>query len=401
MVKGLSNSVSNFSSANSSHATLYKSAFEKSKKDLKAFNSRKNKKGVKVSVKPVFIAINPEKQIIRQDRDEKKLMKQLKIKNKPSLSVKNDKVVNGYSFLRFKSPKEAKKFMNEYNQISYIDNPTLELVSTKTHQKFDYTIKNYDLNLKSALKNSGDINTALSDGIENEINKVKDGDKLRIIIGTDEGYISTSLMSKKDFIDKFFNNDTGFYNFDEVIVDTNFQNAISDGASVSIQTATGVSGGRGIECNDKSKVYNKRSILMIKNTDDLCLGRCIVCEIAQKDNHPKKQQIREGRKIQTELTHQLYEEAGIEKKLADLDMVRDFEKHLDCSITIIDGDQFNNVIYPDVNSDDYKPKDFNIYLYKNKNHYDLINSNKVAGFFGKTFFCQKCKKTHATQKHKC
>ena len=401
MDKGLSKSVANFGSANQAHASLYKSAFGKSRANVKKFKSKKGKDGKPAIVKPVFVAINPDKQIIRQSRDEKKLMKDLKIKNKPTLSVKNDKVVKGYSFLRFTSPKEAKDFVKKYNDISYLDNPTLEVASQKVHQKFGYTITNYDLNLENAVKNNGDVNTALTDGLENELKKVKDGDKVRIMIGTDDGFISTPLMYKKDFVEKFYDTDVGFYNFDEVIEDTNYANAVSNGASVSIQVASGVNGGRGIVCNDKTKVYNKRSILRIKNTDDLCLGRCIVCEIAQRDNHPKKQQIREGRKIQTELTHKLYDDCGVEKKIADLDMVRQFEEALDCSITIIDGDQFNNVVYPDVESDDYKPKDFNIYLYKNKNHYDLINSNKVAGFFGKTFFCSKCKKTHATQQHKC
>ena len=288
----MSNSVANFGSANQSHATLYKSAFEKSKANVKKFSSYKDKKtGKRTIVKPIFVAINPEKKIIRQSRDEKKLMKDLKIRNKPTLSVKNDKVVKGYSFLRFTSPKEAKQFVDNYSKISYLDNPTLEVKSSKVHQKFGYSITNYDLNLESAIKNKGDVNTALTDGIENELQKIKDGDKVRIMIGTDDGFISTPLMYKKDFNERFYDSDVGFYNFDDVIEDTNYANAVSNGASVSIQVASGVGGGRGIVCNDKSKVYNKKSLLRIKNDDDLCLGRCIVCEIATRDNHKKKQQI--------------------------------------------------------------------------------------------------------------
>ena len=379
-------SVSNFSNANQAHATLFSNAF-------KSAQSKKDNN--------FFVAINPTDKKIKSFKSEKALMKNLKIRERPSLSIKKDRVVKGYSFLSFKDKKEADKFVSSYNKISYQENPVLDLVSEKTHKKFGYSVKNYDLDLSSTMKNYDDINTALTKGIETQLENVGDSDKIRVIIKLDEGFVSTPLMYKKDFNEKFFDTEVGFFDFGEFIEDSFNKGAVSDGASVSIQVASGVSGGRGNVCNDKSKIYNKKSILRIKNDDDLCLGRCIVCELASRDNHSKKKFIREGRKIQTELTHELYEKAGIEKKIADLDTIRQFEEYLDCSITIIDGDQFNNVIYPDVNSPDYQVKEFNIYLYKTKNHYDLINSNKVAGFFGKTYFCEKCKKTHSSQQHKC
>ena len=146
----------------------------------------------------------------------------------------------------------------------------------------------------------------------------------------------------------------------------------------------------------------KKSVVMIKNKDDLCLGRCLVVACAKRNEHPQKKQICMGRKIQTELTHQLYEDAGIEKKGSDLSMIQTFEKYLDASITIIDSKQFNNVVYPDVKSPEYEPKDFNIYLLKTGNHFDFINSNQIAGFFAKNNYCDKCKKTyHNADTHIC
>jgi len=397
MDKGFSNSVGNFKNANQAHSVLFKDNFIKSKQNLKKIKVSKKTGQVK---KPTFIAINPETKIIKQFTDEKKMMKDLKIRNKPSNAIRDDKVVKGYSFLKFNSSKDAKDFMNKYNEISYVENPIFEVKSQKTNKKFGYTTTEYDINLEEGIKSTGDFNTALTIGIEKELDKINKGDKIRLIIETDEGgYVSTPLMSREEFDKKFYDSDVGFYNIDNMAVDTNTGNGTP--GSVSISVASGVGGGRGNVCNDKSQIYNKKSLLRIKNTDDLCLGRCLVCEIASRDNHPKKQQIREGRKIQTELTHKLYEDAGIEKVIADLDTIKAFEDYLDCCITIIDGDQFNNVVYPDTSSEDYTPKDFNIYLYKNKNHFDLINSNKVAGFFGKTFFCEKCKKTHTSRSHKC
>jgi len=153
---------------------------------------------------------------------------------------------------------------------------------------------------------------------------------------------------------------------------------------------------------NKSDIKLKKSVCCIKNDDDLCLGRCIVCAIAARDKHPQLKQIKMGRKIQTELTHKLYEDLFIEKKISNYDMIKDFENKLDCCITIVDSNQFNNVIYPDIKSDDYEVKDFNIYLLKDGEHFDLINNNQVAGFFCKNNWCDKCKKPYnIIQDHRC
>jgi hypothetical protein len=153
---------------------------------------------------------------------------------------------------------------------------------------------------------------------------------------------------------------------------------------------------------NKDDIKFKKSVIRICNDDDLCLGRCIVIANAIRTNHPQLKQIKMGRKIQTTLTHELYESYGIEKKISDINMIKDFEKILDCSITIVDADGFNNVIYPEVSSNDYQVKDFNIYLLKSGEHFDLINSKQVAGFFCKNNWCDKCKKPYNQLKdHSC
>ena len=395
-------SVENFKSSSKnlttkSHYDLFKKAFNSSVKNIDNYSFDKKTKKIN---NPVYIAINPQTKKIIKDDDEKKLRKNLKIKNKIDNAIKDDKVIKGYSFLRFKSNKEAEEFINNYNNIKYIDTPSLNLskeTKKSVNKKYDFHSYYYDIDTN--INNSNEMNTALTKSVYSVLDNINDKDKIRAIIETDEGFISTPLLYKKDFDKKFFDSESGFFNFDSVIQDTNTGNGTPIG--VSIQVSKNISAGRGIISNDKSLIYKKKSILRIKNTDDLCLGRCIVCEIAQRENNPKIKQIREGRKIQTELTHKLYEDYGIEKRIADLDIIKDFENALDCCITIIDGNQFNNVIYPDINSNDYIPKDFNIYLYKNNNHFDLINSNKIAGFFGKSYFCNKCKKTHTSDKHKC
>jgi len=137
----------------------------------------------------------------------------------------------------------------------------------------------------------------------------------------------------------------------------------------------------------------KKSVVCINNKDDLCLFRCIAIAIAKQDNHPQLKQIVSGRKIQTEITDKLCDMLGIRINKG-LETIKYIEGFLDCSITIIDSNNFLNVSYPDIESDTYEPKDWNIYLLKTDNHFDYINSNMIAGFFGRKYYCGVCKKSY-------
>lgn len=153
--------------------------------------------------------------------------------------------------------------------------------------------------------------------------------------------------------------------------------------------------------HSKKDFKDKKSIIMVKNDDKLCLGRCLVIAVAMRDKHPKLKQIKDGRKIQTDLTVELYNNADIPQEHSSLPVIQKFEEYLDCCISVIDSDNFNNIIYPVV-AKDYEPKQFNIYLLKDKSHFHLINNTKVAGFFCKDYFCHNCKKTYKCKdKHMC
>lgn len=399
MVGKVSSSVAKKSSAiidsASANATLLDKYIKSSNKDVSKLLVRRDKKTGKLKrINPLYVGYNKKTNKTIKTTDPDIFRKELGLRknaNIENLIKKGSKSKSGFNILRFKKPEDFKGFNKKSKP------PSLNLQSEKTYKKFGHKSQFYELDLGL---NNTNINDGLSYAINEKIKGVGKKDKIRVIIETDQGYISSKLLSKEDFEAQYLN-DTGNYDFDEMIEDTNFGGSVSNGASVSIQISSGAVAGRGKVINRNSNMYQKKSILPIKNDDDLCLGRCLVCHIAARDKHPKKQQIREGRKIQTELTHELYNKAGIEPEIATLDTIRQFEKYLDCSITIIDGNEFNNVIYPCVDSDDYEVKDENIYLYKIGNHYDLINSNKIAGFFAKTYFCHKCKKTHTSQKHKC
>ena len=280
-----------------------------------------------------------------------------------------------------------------FNQVSQKTNDVRQTITT------DYDISFDDVNTNL------DLQDVFNQGLQDILDQYNDDDKVRLILSNEEtnNGASTSFISIGNFKQQFYDGDSLVFDFDDMVVDTAF-NYEADGLNLNVTIQKNIfSGGRGKIVSDKTKVVaTKKSVLKINNDDDLCLGRCIVCELADRDNHPQKKQIRMGRKIQTELTHKLYEENGIEKCLATLEHIKQFEEALDISITIVDADQFNNIIYPDTKSPEYIPKETNVYLYKTKNHYDLITSKNIKGFFAKNNWCHKCKKPFTDiNKHKC
>lgn len=70
------------------------------------------------------------------------------------------------------------------------------------------------------------------------------------------------------------------------------------------------------------------------------------------------------------------------------------EKFLDVQIKIIDSENFNQVIYAGVE------QPIKLCLYKDKNHYDVINS--LTGFYNRSYYCHRCDIGYNTKnRHKC
>mgnify|MGYP003653470668 FL=1 len=168
----------------------------------------------------------------------------------------------------------------------------------------------------------------------------------------------------------------------------------------------------------------KSSIIQIKNKDSLCVPRAIATGyylsmskiLETAESHKNYDNAKRGRKIQENKAKELvaeYEETegkeydGEGFSLEDLET---FEVITGLSITAIDGDNSLNIIYPDIDKGEkYKPPDNDlesIYLYLHTengvSHCDLINNERVAGFFGRHYFCHKCKKCYEKKDcHKC
>ena len=73
---------------------------------------------------------------------------------------------------------------------------------------------------------------------------------------------------------------------------------------------------------------DKKSIIQIKNEDDLCCARAIVTAKARVDQHPKWNSIRLGKKIQQELAVRLHRQANVPQGPCGYDELIKFAKAL-------------------------------------------------------------------------
>ena len=152
--------------------------------------------------------------------------------------------------------------------------------------------------------------------------------------------------------------------------------------------------------NIKEYLHKKRSIVTIKNNDNLCLARALVTAIAKIENAPNyRNMIRPEYKIQEKEAKKLHAAANVPLGPCGLPEVEMFQKYLTkYEINIVSGNHDNSIIYPP------KPSTNNnvtpIYLYLHDNHYDVITS--MPGFLSKSYFCHTCRRTHSDKlNHLC
>lgn len=147
--------------------------------------------------------------------------------------------------------------------------------------------------------------------------------------------------------------------------------------------------------NTDKFLFDKRSIIQIKNNDDLCCARAIITAKAKIDHHEKWNSIRFGCDIQRQLAMQLHSDAKIPPGKCGLDEIEQFQKILiNYQINVVSKEHFNGIIYtgPDV--------DNKIYLFFHDGHFDVITS--MAGFLSRSYYCTKCCKGYNTKEaHKC
>ena len=152
---------------------------------------------------------------------------------------------------------------------------------------------------------------------------------------------------------------------------------------IGVKAPTG--SGKSLKVLDYSKdTHIKKSIITIRNKDNLCCGRGIAVGKALADNDPKVKQFKLGKLIQKRVASELYKKANIFPGPCGLCEISKFQGSLPgYRIIVIDFHARNACIYEGPRGDK------KIVLYKNNDHY-VINPKKLPAFHGKRFFCQKC-----------
>ena len=104
------------------------------------------------------------------------------------------------------------------------------------------------------------------------------------------------------------------------------------------------------------------------------------------DNHTKVKQFKDGQLIQKKVALDLYKKANILPGPCGLREISKFQGSLPgYQIIVIDFHAHNTSIYEDPRAEK------KIVLYKNGDHYNVVNPKKRPAFHGKRFFCEKCK----------
>jgi hypothetical protein len=141
-------------------------------------------------------------------------------------------------------------------------------------------------------------------------------------------------------------------------------------------------------------IFNKRSLIQVKNNDNMCALRAIVIGKAKADNSNKFKVISSSRKsIQTTLALKLAREAKVDVNApCGLEEIQRIENYLiHYQIFIIDANSLHNFLYIG------PTKDLKIFLYYHDNHYDVIT--KLNAFFSSKHYCFKCLKPYMTYNH--
>ena len=138
---------------------------------------------------------------------------------------------------------------------------------------------------------------------------------------------------------------------------------------------------------DNDCIQNKKSMVKIKNQDNLCLPRAIAVGLAKLHDNPKYTQIkRSDRPVQKNEALQIIYAAGKSPDHQfDLSDVYDFEEILDVQIIVYSSTKAGDPIHKE------KARGGTIFLYhtpEGAGHFDAIVS--ITGFLGVSYFCSDC-----------
>ena len=134
---------------------------------------------------------------------------------------------------------------------------------------------------------------------------------------------------------------------------------------------------------------NKRSVIRIKNQDDLCCAMALFVAKTRVDADPNYGELKYGSPIQKRCAKELHEQGGVPPGPCGLKEIRLFEIFLiGYQIIVISAEHGHAIVHQGPDSDK------ELILLMHDGHFDVIT--KLPGFFSQDYFCKKCQKGSLT-----
>ena len=177
----------------------------------------------------------------------------------------------------------------------------------------------------------------------------------------------------------------------EQVIQSNQEFRLNDTVEINVIHVSMPIGGKGTkrsEVNLEKHLEKKRSLVRIRNDDNLCMARALVVAKAKLDDDPQYKSIVDHRwPMQTRLARELHQNAGVPLEPCRIEQAKLFQAYMtEYQINIVSKEYENKIIYAG------PEKDKKIYLYMHNNHYDVIT--KMPGFFARNYYCHACKKVY-------
>ena len=276
---------------------------------------------------------------------------------------------------------------------------TLERVSERKIEKFKtkavyYKIGIKDVEVRDLPNILKTLKTLFNSIIERIAENIPSNDLVRVTIDNPQldFPIVLPFMRRSEFtVDRLLNEiEKVLQSYEQFVVDETFGIEI-----VHVNRVSG-SGYKMRPVVDVAKMLDcKKSIIQIKNKDQLCCARALVTAMARHEKHPQWDNIRQGRGIQRELALQLHEKAAVPTQICGIEEVKKFQTTLPkYQIHVLSKEHFNGKLYEGPTGG------IPIYLYFHDGHFDVIT--KITGFLNRNYFCQQCKKGYQhKERHSC
>ena len=168
------------------------------------------------------------------------------------------------------------------------------------------------------------------------------------------------------------------------IVQSNKEFWLNDTMEIKVIHVSMPSEGKGTkrsEVNLEKHLKKKKSIIRIRNEDDLSMARALSVAKAKLDNDPQYKSIADHRRaIQTRLAQELHHNTCVPLGPCEIEQAKQFQAYLsEYQISIVSKEYGDKATYAG------PEKDKKIYLYMHNNHYDIIT--KMPRLFAPNYYC--------------